>query len=125
MTRTEAWQPWLLFILDGVESTAAWTTAKINTIRRLEEHTAATVRKGAPKIYSRELVGLLFEQPYCRISNLESAHIAKRQTASKYLKALVDLGVLEEHQTGREKLFIHPKLVRLLSDDAHEFEPYP
>ena len=96
----------------------------MHAIRQLEEHTAATVRTGAPKIYSRELLDLIFEQPYCRISNLESAHIAKRQTALKYLKALVDLGILEEHQSGREKLFIHPKLMHLLSDDAHDFEPY-
>ena len=50
--------------------------------------------------------------------------IPKRQTASKYLKALVGLGVLEEHQTGREKVFIHPKLMRLLTTEDDEFNPY-
>jgi Fic family protein len=91
VTRIDAWQPWLLFMLEGVEATASWTTAKINAVRRLEDHTATTVRQGAPKIYSRELVDVIFQQPYCRISNLEKSGIAKRQTASKYLKALVDL----------------------------------
>jgi Fic family protein len=124
VTRTDAWEPWLLFMLEGVEATASWTTAKINAIRRLEDHTAGVVRQGAPKVYSRELVDLIFQQPYCRISNLEAAGIAKRQTASKYLKALAELGIVEEHQLGREKLFIHPKLMRLLTEDSNELEPY-
>jgi len=124
VTKHDAWEPWLLFMLDGVEETASWTTAKIGTIRKLADHTADYVRQRLPKIYSRELVDLIFEQPYCRISNLETAGLAKRQTASKYLKALVDQGILDEQQSGREKFFIHPKLMRLLTEDANEFEPY-
>ncbi len=124
VTSRQAWEPWVLFILQGVEETASWTTAKIGTIRRLADHTAEYVRSREPKIYSRELVDLIFEQPYCRIANLERAGIAKRQTASRYLKALVAIGVLEERRAGREKLFIHPKLMRLLTHDNDQFIPY-
>jgi hypothetical protein len=52
-------------------------------------------------------------------------HIAKRQTGSRYLKELVDIGVLIERQVGNEKMFIHPKLIRLLTQDGNEFLPYP
>jgi len=69
-------------------------------------------------------VDVIFEQPYCRIGNLEAAGIAKRQTASKYLKALAAIDVLEENAVGREKLFIHPKFMRLLNSDDNEFPPY-
>jgi len=124
VTRRNAWEPWVLFMLEGVEDTAIWTTAKIGAIRQLAGHTIEYVRRRAPKIYSRELVDVIFEQPYCRIANLEAAGIAKRQTASKYLKALAAIGVLEEHASGREKLFIHPKLMRLLNRDDNEFVPY-
>ena len=124
VTREDEWEPWLLFMLEGVEETATWTTEKIGAIRRLADHTAEYVRHQEPKIYSRELVDQIFEQPYCRISNLESAGIAKRQTASKYLKSLAALGILEEHQTGREKIFIHPKLMRVLTTDQEGFETY-
>jgi hypothetical protein len=51
--------------------------------------------------------------------------IARRQTASVYLKQLVEIGVLAEEPAGKEKLFVHTKLVRLVSQDGHEFEPYP
>jgi Fic family protein len=35
-----------------------------------------------------------FNQPYCRIENLVDAGIAKRQTVSRYLATLADIGVL-------------------------------
>jgi Fic family protein len=83
--------------------------------------TSATeyIRGHAPKIYSRELVEIIFTQPYCRIQNVVEAGIAKRQTASVYLKALESIGVLQEVKVGREKLFLHPNFVRLLTSDDH------
>lgn len=42
-------------------------------------------RKQLPVIYSRELVDVIFEQPYSRIGNLVDRGIAKRQAASRYL----------------------------------------
>ncbi len=124
VTRDQAWEPWLLYMLDAVETTARWMTRKIHSIRELSEHTADYVRLELPKIYSRELIEVIFEQPYCRIGNLVDANIAKRQTASEYLKKLVKIGVLEERQVGRERLFIHPKLVDLLTKDASDFASY-
>lgn len=53
----------------------------------------------------------LFEQPYCRINNLVERDIAKRQTASTYLKQLVNIGVLQEMHSGKEKLFVDPRLM--------------
>ena len=124
VTKTDEWEAWILFMLKGVEETAGWTTAKIEAIRELQSHTAARVRKAAPKIYSHELINLIFELPYCRIQNVMEKEIAERQTASVYLKELVRIGVLEEKPVGREKLFIHPKLMRLLTRDANNFAPY-
>lgn len=124
VTQTDEWEDWVLFMLKGVEETAHWTVAKIGTIRKLQTHTAEYVRKTAPKIYSHELVNLIFELPYCRIQNLTERKMAGRQTASVYLKALVKIGVLEEKAVGREKLFIHPKLMRLLTREPNSFALY-
>jgi len=70
------------------------------------------------------LVELIFSQPYCRIANLVECGLAKRQTASVYLKQLVDIGILKEIKAGREKLFIHPKLISLLRQENNEFNAY-
>jgi hypothetical protein len=43
------------------------------------------------------------------------AGIAQRQTAATYLKALSEIGVLDPVTVGREKLFINPRLMRLLT----------
>ncbi len=111
-------------MLKAVEETSRWTTQKIGAIRDLAEHTSLHVRHTLPKIYSRELVDVIFEQPYCRISDVVNKGIAKRQAASRYLKELTETGVLQELSAGKEKLFIHPKLMLLLSRDSHEFAKY-
>lgn len=124
VTHDGAWDDWLLFMLKAVEETSRWTTDKIAAIRALAEHTATHVRSTWPKIYSHELVDVIFEQPYCRISNLVDKGIAQRQTASRHLKSLVEAGVLREMSLGKEKLFIHPKLMQLLTRDSNSFVPY-
>lgn len=124
VTSDAAWEEWLLYMLRGVEETAAWTTAKIGAVRKLSAETTEYVRRALPKIYSRELVDVIFEQPYCRIANLVEAGIAGRQAASRYLKALAAAGVLREHALGKEKLFVHPKLMTLLTRDSNNVEPY-
>jgi hypothetical protein len=91
------------------------STAKIKAIRQLLDSTAQTIRRDAAKIYSRELAEMIFVQPYCRIGNLVDAGIAQRQSASTYLKRLCEIGVLEERKAGREKLFINPAFLRLLT----------
>jgi len=124
VTRDQAWEEWLLYMLTGVDETSQWTTAKIRAVRSLFTDTTAYIRKRLPKIYSRELVTVLFEQPYGRIGNLVDAGVGKRVTASRYLKQLVEIGVLREEQAGRDKLFVHSKLLRLLTEDSNDFAPY-
>ena len=119
VTHDQQWEHWIRFILEGVEETCVWTTEKIKAIRELMVHTAQYVHKSLPKIYSWELVELLFKQPYCRIGNLVDADIAKRQTASAYLKQLCDVGVLKEVKSGRENIFVHPKYIELLTGEEN------
>ncbi len=124
VTRKQAWGPWILFILKGVEETCIWTTEKIKAIRELMQHTSQYVQTQLPKIYSWELVESLFKQPYCRIGNLVAAGVAKRQTASVYLKQLAELGVLRELKSGRETVFIHPKYIELLTGEENVWVYY-
>lgn len=124
VTSKQTWEPWILYMLQAVEETAQWTTAKIAAIRSLSEITAIYVKARLPKIYSRELVDVIFEQPYCRIGNLVDKQVAQRQAASRYLKELVSIGVLREVQVGKEKLFIHPKLMQLLIRDDSAIASY-
>ena len=124
VTKEQSWEPWIMFILDAVEETCTWTTDKIKAIRELMEHTGEFVQNRLPKIYTWELVELLFKQPYCRIGNLVDAGVAKRQTASVYLKQLCDLGILKEIKSGRENIFVHPKYIELLTGEENVWVYY-
>lgn len=124
VTRDGAWEEWIAFMLAAVADTARWTCDKVRAIQQQHGQATEFVRTHASRIYSRELVDALFVQPYCRIQNLVDGGIAKRQTASVYLKQLADLGMLVEVKVGREKLFLHPNFVRLLTSDDHPVLPY-
>ena len=124
VTTEQRWEPWIAYMLDCIEHTCNWTTEKIKAIRDFMRHTAEFVHRRLPKIYSFELVELLFKQPYCRIANVVDAGIAKRQTASVYLKSLAEIGVLREIDAGRESLFVHPKYIELLKGDENVWVYY-
>ncbi|AHG65497.1 protein adenylyltransferase Fic [Advenella mimigardefordensis] len=120
VTTEQEWESWILYMLEATRSTAEWTSKKIIAICDLMDHIRDELRRALPKIYSYELVDVIFTQPYCRIANLVDLGIAQRQTASKILQALVAQNVLREVQVGREKIFINVELMRLLAreDDS-------
>ncbi len=84
----------------------------------------AYVRAAARRL-PHAVVEQIFTQPYSRIGNLVERGIAGREAASKYLKELCRLGVLEEEKVGRDKVFLHRKYLDVLFSDEHAFEPYP
>jgi Fic family protein len=124
VTTKQSWGPWIVFMFDSIENTCGWTTEKIKAIRDLMRHTGDFIHRRLPKIYTWELVELLFKQPYCRIANVVDAGLAKRQTASVYLKSLAEIGVLRELNAGRESLFVHPKYIELLTGDENVWVYY-
>jgi Fic family protein len=116
VTTHDAWESWILFMVEAVRDTSAWTSAKIAGVARLMAETEAAIRKHAPKLPAHDLVQVTFTQPYCRVANLVEKGVAKRQTAALYLKALTELGILEERKEGRENLYRNPRLLALLSE---------
>ncbi|HWX20067.1 MAG TPA: Fic family protein [Candidatus Binatia bacterium] len=116
VTEDRAWEKWVLFMLTAVEATATWTTGRILAIRDLFEQTLARCRAGLPgKVYSKELVELIFTEPYCKIQFLVQAGLAERKTASQYLQELEKLGILKADRQGREIIYQHPALLKALT----------
>lgn len=115
VTEQDAWEPWILYMLDAVERTARTTSKKILDIRALLQEYIVTVQEKLPKIYSKDLVEVLFSQPYCRIRFLEHANIAKRQAASSYLQQLESIGLLRGVKLGREVYYVNDRLFSILT----------
>ena len=118
VTTDVAWEAWILYLLEGIRLTAISTTARIETIRSLMVSTAERVRREAPASSSPLLLDVIFSKPYCRISDVVDAGIAKRQRASVHLKELVRIGVLEEHAVSRDRIFLHRELLDALGEPA-------
>ena len=118
VTRNRNWEAWILYMLEAVRETSNWTKFKILSIKKLMDETKTEIQTVLPKIYSHELVEILFSQPYCRIQNLVENSIAKRQTASEYLQKLSDKNILKVEERGKEKLFINTKLLDLMKSNT-------
>jgi Fic family protein len=116
VTENQAWEPWILFMLDAVQTTAGEAMQRIEGIRGLMDETLEAAREKLPdRVYSKELIELLFEQPYCKIKFLVDRGIAKRQTAGDYLSELEKTGFVKSKQVGRENLYLNVRLYDLLS----------
>ncbi len=115
VTEKSAWEAWVLFMLKGVEETARFTMNKINGINLLMQETISFAKDNLPKrVYSKELIELLFEQPYCKVKYLVDNTIAKRQTAAEYLNELEKIGILQSQKVGVENLYLNVKLMEVL-----------
>ena len=115
VTEDKDWRTWILYILDAVEQTSIETLRAIKGIHVAQSEMIDRIKTNAPKIYSKELIDLLFEQPYCKISFLVKRGIAKEQTASRYLKHLTELGELDMVKRGRENYYINKPLWGILT----------
>jgi len=116
VTEERDWEGWLLYMLAAVEETARWTTGRIQAIRTLMDDTLAHCREALPaRVYSRELVELIFIQPYVRIQTVVEAGLAQYETASNYLRELERIGILQRERRGREVLYRHPALLEVLT----------
>lgn len=116
VTEKNDWESWILYMLEAIEETSLHMEKKILAIMDLMSKTKQEIRGKCPSIYSKDLLEILFQQPYCKIKFLENAKIAKRLTASKYLQALEKIGILDSVRVGTEKLYINVEFYKLLKD---------
>lgn len=115
VTENDAWEDWICFMLDAVDETAKQTLAMLHRVHEAINRSAEIARTGMNRGYSKELIEVIFSQPYTRISHVEKAGVAKRNTASLYLKELERLGILKGLKLGRERMFLNPSLMEALS----------
>ncbi len=111
VTEEQDWESWILFMLRAVESTAQQTFDQVTRILDLMESVRERVQREEPGIYSKDLIELIFREPYTKIQFVVDLGLAKRQTASSYLQAHAGRGILREQKFGREKYYINDALL--------------
>jgi len=113
--RTEdAWEEWILYLLEGIRETSLESVHLIEGITTLIGQTKHELREKLPKLYSKDLLELLFKHPYAKIGFLVDELGVTRKTAGLYLRAIEEAGILESVKMGRDVYFVNKRLFGLL-----------
>lgn len=108
------WEPWILFMLEGVEKTSQNTISLILEIKKLMMDYKHRIR-AEYKFYSQELINNLFRHPYTKIEFIQQDLGISRITASAYLNRLAEDGFLTKRKLGVGNYFINEPLVDLFT----------
>lgn len=114
--KTNDWEEWIIYILEGVRITSINTLNILKDIMDLIENTSKLIKEKLPKLYSKELVDAIFIEFYTKINFIEDALGVTRKTASQYLVELENLGVLKSEKVGRSKVYLNIELYKLIQD---------
>ena len=114
ITEKNDWESWILYMLDMIEVTAKKGRQRIEVIEKLMNKMGEDIRKKLPKLYSKDLLEILFRLPYTKRNYLEAAGIGNIKTSGSYLKSLEESGFLRSVQVGKEKLYLNFKLMEIL-----------
>lgn len=94
VTEKNEWELYILYMLDMIEVTATTGISRLNKITAAMERTAEQIKKKLPKIYSKDLIEILFRLPYTKRQHLIEEHIGNPKTAGNYLQTLEEAGFL-------------------------------
>lgn len=114
VTEQNDWQGWILYMLDMIEVTAKKNRQRILEIKALMDRMGAEIKTKLPRVYSRELMEILFRLPYTKRRVLQEEGLGNLKTAGNYLKDLERAGFLKSEQVGKERLYLNHQLLEIL-----------
>lgn len=109
------WEQWVLYILRGIEVTAGETIRLIKDIDQLMKDYKRRLRENLKSAYSHDLLNCLFFSPYTKVEHVSSRLNVSRPTATKYLDAIAELGLLAKTKIWRQNYYINTRLVAILA----------
>jgi Fic family protein len=110
---SKEWESWILFMLKGIEETAAQTIVLIKQISTLMMEYKNILRPLFGQQYKHELINNLFYHPYTKIEFMQNDMMVQRKTAGKYLDMIVETGLLRKIKLGRSNYYINVRLMDL------------
>ena len=112
------WENWIVFMLKGIELTAKETVLLIKEIKNLMQIYKMKIRPLFGTKYNHELLNNLFRHPYTKIEYIRRDLDISRQTASKYLDDLVEIGLVDKIRIINTNYYINKQLVNLFINQA-------
>jgi len=114
--KEDAWEAWVLYMLEAVEQTAARSIGTILAIREVLLDYKHRIR-AQHKFYSQDLINNLFMRPYTKIEFIQRELGVSRLTATKYLDALEADGFVQKQKIGRNNYYVNQALCRILTEE--------
>jgi Fic family protein len=111
-----AWEEWMLYVLDGVEQTSLQTIKLIDGIKAIMQKHKHKLRRDLPKIYSQDLLNNLFRHPYTKIEFVMGDLAVSRPTATRYLDELTAINIVRKHKLGKDNYYVNHELYDLLAN---------
>jgi Fic family protein len=116
VTEKNEWEDYILYMLDMIEETANKGLKRLNKITLAMDETAIEIKKKLPKVYSKDLIEILFRLPYTKRQHLINENIGNLKTVGNYLISLEENGFLKSEKVGKEKLYLNQRLLKILED---------
>ncbi len=117
------WESLILYLLKGIEVTAQQTITLITNIKTVMHQYKNKLRTELPKIYSQDLLNILFKSPYTKTDFLETELQITKRTALNYLDAIHKLGLLEKVKAGKSNYYTNTELIKVLTNVNTETKP--
>ena len=116
VTFREEWEEWVCFILRGVEVVSRDALNRVQSIRQLRRDVGARAGAMLRRPPSEALLDVLFERPYCTVSDVQRAEGVTRPTALRRTDELESAGILSSTRFGRHRLYFMPHLISILTE---------
>lgn len=113
----DAWEDWVLYMLQAVEETARAAVRTVKAIHAALLEVKHLVRKDY-KFYSQDLINNIFSHPYTKVQFIEQELGVSRITATKYLNRLAEGDILSKVKVGRSNFYINVRLFDILTESA-------
>lgn len=114
VTENNDWENYILYMLDMIEETSIQGLERLNKIAATMAKTSDDIKAKLPKIYSKDLIEILFRLPYTKRQHLIDEKIGNPKTAGNYLNTLEESGFLTSVKVGKEKLYLNHQLLNIL-----------
>ena len=117
VTENNDWEKYILYMLDMIEETSTKGLDRLNKIANAMTKTSEEIKVKLPKIYSKDLVEILFRLPYTKRQHLIDKNIGNPKTVGNYLIMLEENGFLTSVKVGKEKLYLNQQLLKILEEN--------
>ncbi len=114
VTEQNEWENYIIYMLDMIENTSLKVINKLEQIMALIDEIEGKIKAKNPKVFSKELLEIIFRLPYTKRKNLIDAKLGTPKTVGNYLRELEKMNILMSKKVGKEKLYINFRLMAAL-----------